>query len=263
MNTWVALFSAGFYLNDDYEFAGGNQGGVIEAYAPMYWAPGWANHSDGGIIFCLGEWYMADTVMTKVMPLGKVNDAFMSNMHLFLENINAGDQTTAFSINMRAAGDDGCEGSTMTMYEYHTTAEGYGEDGYYSSYLPDLFFGNGYFYAEDNYVASSVLCSIEGHHLTAKALLNEDISDTEFYAYGCHWSYNEASESYSWMDQLVHFTDTYTYDWNLDVFDDAPARRVMEIRNFGDIRTTEMIQKKLHAVPQDVVSNNARRIAKH
>ncbi len=256
VQAYVALFSAGFYLNSDYEFAGGTKGAIVEAEAPMYWAPGWANGSDGGVIFCLGEWYIVDTLMSKCMPTGKVNDLYLSNMKLFLDNLNAGDQTTAFSVNMKAAGEDGCEGSLMTVYEYHSTAEGYSSDGYYSSYVPDLFFGRGYFYALDNYVASNVLCSVEGHHFTAKPLLETEADDNDnFYGYGCHWHFDE-NAGYSWVDENILFGDEYTYDYNLDVFEDAAPRRVMEIRNFGDIKTTKMLQKKLRSVPQD---NNIRK----
>ncbi|MBO4621405.1 MAG: Ig-like domain-containing protein [Paludibacteraceae bacterium] len=264
IQAWVAMFTAGFYLNNEGEFAGGNEGGVVSCEAPIYWAPGWANGTSGGTIFVLGSWLisdrydpMADSV-TQVIPCGKTNDAYIANMKLFLDNINAGDQTTAFSINMRAAGEDGCEGATLAHYQYHTTAEGYGEDGYYSAYLPELFLAEGYFQAEDNYVASDLMCSIEGHHLTAKELLEETVDDNNFYGYGCYWHYDDASESYSWNDEDVHWaTKTYTYDYNLDIFGNGAASRIrgdksmMEIRNFGDIQTTKKIQAMLRSIPQD------------
>ena len=248
----VLLFTAGFYLNDDYNFAGSNEGGVVEGHGPMWWAPGWANGTPGGTIFCLGEWYIYDTLMNKCLLPGETNEQYIYNMNLFLENVEAGDQTTAYTINMKAAGEDGCEGATMTHYVYHTTAEGYGSDGYYSAYVPELFFNSGYFYAENNYVASNTLCSIEGHHFVAKELRNENITDTDFYFYGCYWHYDTSSETYSWIDQDVHFGETYVYDYNIDIFEsEAPARNIMKITNFGNIQTTQKIMNKIHSIPID------------
>ena len=260
VDAFVMLFTAGFYLNDEYEFAGGNEGGVISSTAPIYWAPAWANGNDGSTIFVLGSWLISDRYdqtadsVTQVIYTGKTNDDYLTNMHLFLDNINAGDQTTAFTVNLSAAGDEGCEGATLTHYQYHTTAEGYGEDGYYSEYIPVLFFGEGYFQAEDNYTASDLLCSIEGHHFTAKALREETVDDNNFYAYGCYWHYDDASESYSWNDNEVHWgSKSYTYDWNTEIFSSAAGRirgELMEIHNFGDINTTKKIQAKLNSIPQ-------------
>ncbi len=263
IEAYVAMFSAGFYLNKEYDFAGGNQGAVIETTAPMYWAPGWANGSDRGTIFCLGEWYILDTIADKCIPSGKVNELFIPNMKLFLENLAAGDQTTAYTVNLKDAGQNGCEGALMKIYQYHTTAEGYGSDGYYSSYIPDLFFQEGgYIYADDNYAASDVMCSIEGHHLTAKELRFEDVDDANFYRYGCYWHYDEASEAYSWNDEEVHFGELHTYDYKLDIFQSAaPQRRMSEIHNFGDIEMTKQIRNKINSVP--TADNVVRKIARH
>lgn len=260
----VWLFTAGFYLNDDYEFAGGNEGGVASCSGPIYWAPSWANGNQGGTIFVLGDWVISDRYdpmadsITQVIPCGKTNDEYISNMKLFLENINAGDQTTAFTVNMAAAGEDGCEGAILSHYQYHTVAEGYSEDGYYSERIPILFFNEGYFEAEDNYSASEILCSIEGHHFTAKALRDGEVDDYNFYNYGCYWHYDEASESYSWNDEEVHWGEkTYTYDYNLDIFGSGAAsrlrgeKRMMEIHNFADVKTTQLIKEKLNRIPQD------------
>lgn len=257
VQAYVMLFTQGFYLNKEGEFAGASTGGLVESLAPMYYAPGWLNKSDHGTYFCLGEWYVYDTLYAQCMPTGKVNDAYLSNMKLFLDNIMAGDQTTAYTINMKNAGADGCEGTTMTVYDYHTTAEGYGEDGYYSSYIPDLFFTRGYLYADDNYIGSDLLCSVEGHHLVAKELLNTDEdANNNFYAYGCHWHYDEASQGYSWVDEVIKFDEEITYDRNLDIFDGAPARRgnlkvCRELKNVHDMETTKRIVEKIHNTPRD------------
>ena len=259
----VVLFTAGFYLNNEYEFAGSNEGGVVFSEGPIYWAPGWANGSDGGTIFVLGNWFITDRYdpaadsITQVLPCGKTNDQYIPNMKLFMENLLAGDETTAYSVNLADAGEKGCEGSLLTHYQYHTTAEGYPSDGYFSEYVPMLFFDEGYFEAENNYKASSLLCSIEGHHLTAKALREDEVNDTDFFVYGCYWHYDAAGQTYTWVDEDVHFAEkTYTYDYNLDVFNSAPARmrgedRYMKITNFGDIQTTKKVMKALQSVPAD------------
>ena len=112
----VMLFTAGFYMNDDFEFSGASKGGIIEAYAPMYVAPAWLNHTEKNTIFSLGGWYVYDTLYANCIPTGQVNDLFLTHMHLFLDNINAGDQTTAFSKNMKDAGELGTDGARLTVY---------------------------------------------------------------------------------------------------------------------------------------------------
>ena len=257
VEAYVSLFTRGFYLNNEGEFAGASKGGILEAYAPMYYAPGWLNHSDRGTYFCLGDWYVYDTLIAQCMPTGKVNEEYNNNMNLFLQNIMAGDQTTAYTINMKAAGEDGCKGSTMTVYNYHTTAEGYSEDGYYSNYIPDLFFTKGYFNADDNYLGSELLCSVEGHHLIAHELLFSEMDGNgDFYAYGCHWHYDEASEAYSWVDQVIKFDEALTYDYNLDKLQSAPARRddmkvCKELKNVHDMEATKKVREKIHSIPVD------------
>lgn len=52
----VELYTEGFYINQEGELDGVEQGGIVEAYSPIYWAPGWANGTDGGVIFVLGRW---------------------------------------------------------------------------------------------------------------------------------------------------------------------------------------------------------------
>ena len=251
----VMLFTAGFYMNDDFEFSGASKGGIIEAYAPMYFAPAWLNHTDKNTIFSLGGWYVYDTLYANCIPTGQVNDLFLTHMHLFLDNINAGDQTTAFSKNMKDAGDLGTEGARLTIYEYHSTAEGYSEDGYYSQYLPELFMTKGYLEVEDNYTASSYLNSIEGHHLVGKPLKSTTSdANNNFYAYGCHWHFDEANESYSWVDEVVAFDEPYTYDRNLEIFENAPARERGEklykaVPVVHDMATTKAVREKLHSIP--------------
>ena len=251
----VMLFTAGFYFNDDFEFAGSSKGGVIEAYAPMYFAPSWLNHTEKNTIFSLGGWYVYDTLYANCIPTGQINDLFLTHMHLFLDNINAGDQTTAFSKNMKDAGELGTEGACLKIYEYHSTAEGYSEDGYYSQFLPELFISKGYLEVEDNYTASSYLNSIEGHHIVGKPLKSTEYdANYNFYAYGCHWHFDEASESYSWVDEVVAFDEPYTYDRNLEIFENAPARERGEklykaIPVVNDMATTKAVRAKLHSIP--------------
>jgi len=254
VESYIGLFTAGFYLNNEGEFAGASRGGILEAHAPMYYAPGWANNSDHGTYFCLGDWYIYDTLMAQCMPVGHTNSEYLQYMHLFIENIVAGDATTAYTQNLKDAGEKGCEGSLFTVYEYHTTAEGYGEDGYYSSYIPDLFGVSGYFEAGDNYIGSNILCSVENHHLSARELKNTEAdANDNFYVYGCYLHYNEASEDYTWNDEIVHFEDPYVYDYNLEEALGAPARRGVktykEVRNVHSMAETKQFVEKLRSTP--------------
>ena len=257
VQAYVGLFSAGFYLNNSGEFAGASKGGIFETYAPMYFAPGWANNREKGTYFCLGEWYIYDTLYAQCMPTGQVNELYNTHMHLFLENLNKGDKQTAFTQNMKDAGEQGCTGTNLKVYSYHSTAEGYGEDAYYSSYLPDLFGVSGYVYLDDNYAASNYMQSIEGHHLVAKALKSTEAdSNNNFYGYGCHWHFDEASETYSWVDETIAFEDPYVYDRNLDVFQSAPARERGEklykpLTKVHDMAETKLFREKINSLPRD------------
>lgn len=257
VRAYVALFTAGFYLNEKREFAGGNEGGIVDGYAPIYWAPGWLNKSDGGIIFVLGSWGISDNysdTTTQVIKTGKVNDLYIPNMKLFLEAIAQGDQETAFGTHLKAAGQDGCEGALLTHYIYHTTAEGYGSDGFYSAYIPELFFTGGYLDADNNYAASSVMCSIESHNFRAQALKEEDVDDNNFYAYGCYWHYDETN-GYTWNDEEVHFADkVYAYEYNLEnVNAGAPARvnKLIKITNFDDMAGTQKAIQTIRGAKAD------------
>ena len=254
VQAYVGLFSAGFYLNNSGEFAGASKGAIFETYAPMYFAPDWANHSDHSTVFSLGEWYIYDTLFAQCMPTGQINELYLTHMHLFIDNLNNGDEQTAFAQNLKDAGEQGCEGTNLKVYEYHSTAEGYGEDGYYSAYVPDLFGVSGYIAVEDNYAASNYMVSIEAHHLVAKALKSTEFDDNDnFYGYGCHWHYDETA-GYSWVDQTVSFEDPYTYDRNLEYFQSAPARErgqqlYKPLNKVHGMAETKLFREKLQNLP--------------
>ena len=253
----VELYTAGFFISNEGQLAGASEGGIFTGYAPMYYAPGWANHSDRGTYFCLGEWYILDTLISQCIVPGSINDLYLENMKGFLNAINEGDESTAYTQYMAAAGEEGCEGMTLIVYNYHTTAEGYPEDGYYSSYIPDLFGIKGYFEAEDNYLGSNYLCSIEGHHIVAKSLLFdwEDGSNAG-YSFGCHWRYDETAQAYTWVDETIKFDEPYTYDYNLDIFQSAPSRVRGEkqykiVPKVSSIEETKLHKAALRSIPSD------------
>ena len=266
LRVYVGLFTVGFYMDAEYNFAGSKEGGVVDGYASMYWAPGWLNNSDGGIIFSLGQWDITDKygdTVTQVIPCGKVNDEFLPNMKLFWDNMAAGDQEAAYSQNLKAAGSDGCEGATLSHYTYHSTAEGYGEDGYYGAYVPELFFTEGAFLVEGEYPNPSVPWGFHGiskHVLTAKALEFKDIDDNNFISYGCNIHYDDVN-GLSWNDEEIHWGKTYEYAYGVESAT-APSRLVQGyqmIREFGDIETTQKVINAIHGVRSE---KKASRLAK-
>ena len=262
LRVYVGLFTVGFYMDAEYNFAGSKEGGVVEGFASMYWAPGWLNNSDGGIIFSLGQWDITDKygdTITQVIPCGKLTDEFLPNMVLFWDNMAAGDQEAAYTQNLKAAGSDGCEGATLAHYTYHSTAEGYGEDGYYSSYVPELFFTEGAFIVEGEYPNPSVpwgFHAVSKHKLTAKALEFKDIDDNNFISYGCNLHYDDEN-GLSWNDTEIHWGKTYEYNYGLEVTS-APSRiqpQYQMIREFGDMETTKKVQNAIRGLRPEMKAN--------
>ena len=198
--------------------------------------------------------------MNRTIPTGKTNAAFISNMMLWLTYNQAGDKATAFQY-LQAAGEEGCVGAKMYRMKYHTIEEGYAENGYYIDYLPDFFIRDGYLdvtydYPTMNPAANNRMCGISSYHLTTQSLLNTGVdSNNNFYHQGCHLHYDESSDSYSWLDQHVHYDLPVVYDFNNGTGSNAPSRvkeeQYIGISNFGDVETTKKILNAIRCLPLD------------
>ena len=215
----VMVFSEGFYYNEDFELSGADKGAILEFQAPFYWAPKWANNGSG-TMFVLVDWAITNEYPDSTVTVGRpfsIDEAnYTSAIYDYIiDRYIEKDQQKAGQDLQRASGY--ISGATLKIYEYHTTEEGYGSDGYYASYIPDLFFEEGYLDFEDNYSASKYMLSVNAYSLKAKELLWEsDTTTYEIYQYGAH--FKETDTDIELVDQKVYFGNEYKYEFN------APAK---------------------------------------
>ena len=263
MRATVEIFTAGFYINNSGQLAGSDEGGIIEGFAPIYYAPAAENHKEKPTVFTLGYWFMSDTMgthyndtaMAQVMPCGKINDQYLANMKLFLSNAEAGNEGAA-SKNLEEAGELGCEGAIMKKYTYHTVEEGYSKDGYYGAYIPDLFIQESIIDVVLDYAASEYMYGIDAHLIHAKALKESDPDDNyNYYTFGCHWHYDQATKATSWVDEEIHWGESYEYYFNnMSNASAAPSRfkgGYQELPAPASQEVVEMVKKAINSVPME------------
>lgn len=211
----VMVFTEGFYYGEE-GLTGASKGGILEFEAPFYWAPAWAN-GGSGTIFVLGDWAISneypDSTTTVGRPASFDEANFTSAINDFIQDYYiVGDQTKASMDLQKAA--TFVSGAKLTMFEYHTTEEGAASDGYYSSYIPDLYFGEGWLEFGGDYKASKYMCSVDAYQLQAQELKwDSDTTTFEFYQYGAH--FQETEEAINLLDNKVHFGESYKYEYNV------------------------------------------------
>lgn len=148
------LCADGFYVNNSGELDGSTYASYISVKAPFFYGPKWMNGGQGAS-FVLGDWSIgynkADTIMPQDAKSGAVDEtAYMAALHQFTEDYNAAvkandkSQLSAAYKNLAVAA-EAISGTVLETMEWHTTAEGYPENGYYSSYIPDGLITEGYF----------------------------------------------------------------------------------------------------------------------
>lgn len=251
----VLLFSEGFYLSSDGEFAGAPEGSVIWGNAPVHWAPSWANGTYGySSIFITGNWYINDAPSRpdRTIPTGKINNNYLTCMHSYVNCLNIHD-TNAAKSSLQNANQHGCEGALLYYYVYHTRAEGYPEDGYYADEMPELFVDGVMFEVTPGQSHSDLMHNLSGSLIRARALKNEVVDSANVYRYGCSLHYDSIN-GYTWNDEDVH------WDARLHMFyyDCCPGEGVLTapdrlntneqykaISNVGDIQTTNRILSAL------------------
>lgn len=218
----VMVFTEGFYFNNEGDLTGAEKGGILEFQAPFSWAPAWLN-GGSGTIFVLGDWAItADTAeypdsTDHVGRPGAIEDeeGYTNLINDYIYDRYVIEDYTKASQDLEKAGQK-VSGASLTMYEYHTEEEGYGGDGYYASYVPDLLFGESWFELGDNYKASKYMCSVESYKMQAKELKwDSDTTTYEFYQYGAHFQEIEEQDTIVLVDHNVHFGNSYTYEYNL------------------------------------------------
>ncbi len=228
----VQIFSEGFYVGEDGHLAGADKGAILEFEAPFYWAPKALQPDGQGTIFVLGEWAISndypDSTTTVGKPCSIEEKNFTSAINDFMQDYYiAKDETKASQDLQKAA--TFVHGAKLTMYEYHTTEEGYPGDGYFSSYIPDLYFGEGILEFGDNYTASKYMCSVDAYDLQAKELyFGSDTTTSEFYSYGAH--FKETETEIVLMDTTVHFGQEYKYQYNVSSKNNIARKGEKEVR---------------------------------
>ncbi len=232
----VNLFSEGFYINDEGYFAGADQGAILEFEAPFYWAPGWAN-GGSGTIFVLGEWLITDDTIQ--FPAGETNigrpysideAGYTAGINDFVQHYYVEGNTSQIGQDLEKASAF-IKGATLKLYEYHSTEEGYGSDGYYSSYIPDLVISEGDMEFDDTYTASSYMLGVTYHAIKGKEFLfDADTITNEIYTFGAHFQAQEDNNGYTYnlVDQKVYFDNEYSFDYGVRSY--APAAKKSQLR---------------------------------
>jgi len=226
----VMVFSEGFYVNEEGDFSGADKGAILEFEAPFYWAPKWANNGTG-TIFVLGDWAISteypDSTTTVGKPYSIEEKNYTSAINDFIQDYIAEDGAKAKQDLEKAA--TFIHGARLSIYEYHTTEEGYKGDGYSYSYIPDLYFGEGILEFGDNYTASKYMCSVDAYDLQAKELyFGSDTTTYEFYSYGAH--FKETETEIVLMDTTVHFGKEYKYQYNVSSKNNIARKGEKEVR---------------------------------
>ena len=217
----VMIFSEGFYYNEEGYLSGADKGAILEFQAPFYWAPKELQPDGQGTIFVLGEWEISndypDSTTTVGRPFSIEENNFTSAINDFIQDYYIEEDATKASQDLQKAASY-VSGATLTMFEYHTTEEGYPADSYFSSYIPDLYFGEGILEFGDNYTASKYMLSVDAYDLQAKELyFGSDTTTYEFYQYGTH--FQETETEILLKDTTVHFGQEYTYKY-------APTKKI-------------------------------------
>lgn len=199
----ILIFSEGFYLDNDYEFAGANTGGVIEFESSIYWAPSWCNGGKG-TVFVLGAWDVedhdpADTqygypyAIDEAAYTAAIND-YVQNFILYQSTGNENYVTAAIK-GLQDAG-DAVSGAVLKTYQFHGVEEGYQEDGYYSSYVPDLFIKEAHVFIGNNYEypASENMLLLQYSNIDGVEA-REDYDETTEYVYGVKFNLTDEAET--------------------------------------------------------------------
>jgi hypothetical protein len=215
------VFSDGFYVNNSYMLDGTVKGTYITVKAPMYYTSNYLNDGKGGIIFSLGNWYVAD--IDSLYPLvGKPTQFDEANYKLAMNDAGpalAKQDNNAFKTAAEAAGK--CfTGTEIKTYEFHAaTEEGYSQDAYYSSYIPDGMILRGQFTMMGKEGASEVMYGLDYSYFEFLPL------DDMNYYWGCDWRVDE-NGVFSWGDKDIKWLDMIVYEYGEKPA--AEAQRMME-----------------------------------
>ena len=243
----VELFTEGFYVDDEGKLAGAESGAILEFEAPFYWAPAWAN-SGSGTIFVLGNWIITTEYPDSTTTVGRpysINEAeYVAAINDFVQDRFINQDMSKAAQDLQKAGN--CiTGARLTSFEYHTTEEGYGSDGYYSSYIPDIVISEGDMEFDADYAASNYMLSVTYHAIKGKDFSFESDSVNQVVdMFGVR--FKETETSIDLVDNAIHFGKEYSFDYG--IMPAAPARkaalRPLQLRQFTPEQMKRHMEQK-------------------
>lgn len=201
---WV--MSEGFYITDEGDLGGSEDGLIITMPAHMYWAPKELNPGMAqGTIFCLGLWEIvkdSSDVSTLVGEPGVYGEGVLTNVLAGWDAYNAGQSPGEY---FKAAG-EAVTGTTMKYY-YYDVPEGKTEGGYYSNWVPDAVLTNAAFYMSGNAESSSeFMIGVDAGKFVFNALKGDWL--------GVNATYDEENEKIIINDRSkLMITDDILVEW--------------------------------------------------
>lgn len=205
VNIW--LMSDGFTINNSGDLDGGTTVSYIDLVAPVFYSPASINPgATGNTIFVLGDYSIHDMLGVQVAANGSIDEAkYMQYLSQFASTWNEGvaandenKRSSAFAYLDQAA-EQAISGAQLITMTYHTTAEGYNQDGYYSPYIPDAIAStNGVFYLSGN-PSNRYMLVVDYLDVICKPLSDDQ------YTWGCNWDENPETGIITWVDQALHF----------------------------------------------------------
>lgn len=231
----VEVMSEGFYWDNEGKLAGASKGAMIEFDAPFYWAKAeWNPALGGGTVFVLGYWdaYEHEELETQSgYPYSIDKPAYIAAMDTYVQNwlkyyeSQGADQAAgqAASAALSEAGDY-ITNARLTIYEYHSVDEGYSQDGYYSSYIPDLLVKELHVYAAGDgaseYMLGLSYTDIKGAELKSDF---DEATGVE-YVYGVKFQATEKGEELADSENVYEGTE-HTYQTGVKPTN-APMRAI-------------------------------------
>lgn len=208
----LMVFSEGFYLDDEWNFAGASKGAILTVQAPFYWAPRWANKGEG-TNFVLGDWAITneypDSTTTVGRPFSIDADKYTKAIDKYVQDVYVDGDQNKTSEDLPEARKY-ISGATLTIYTYHTEAEGWAADAYFSPYIPDMLIGEGYLELDQGYEASKWMLSVPSYDFIGKELRDEiDTISENVYIYGA--LFKEEGESIDLVDNKIYYGNEYHY----------------------------------------------------
>lgn len=225
-NATMAVFSDGFYINEEGYLDGVEKGVMVEVTAPMYYATKGLNPAQSGaIVFCLGtwgvgqEWWDADYDM--VGQPGYIEDEaeYANDIKKVFEALLA-DDNTGVSNNFKAASAL-CKGTNLTVYEYSYDAESQ-QGGYMSSYIPDAFVTRAVFEVLADEGASGYMQKLDSVSIHAKQLSQETI-----WGFGVDLLIDEQAGTVELLsDKVLWESEELVFEYIIPSNAAAPARKM-------------------------------------